>query len=616
MPDTKAFIARTHRWKILASLAQFAETVNRPLVVGGRAWIQYLLVVISCALLLASRQLSQITTPQLILEDGHIFFADAFNYSFFRALFIPYAGYYHLIPRLIAEVGSVLPYNRTPLVYNLCALFITSLAFGWFVLPFFRHMVADDRLRLVPIVLLVMSPNLEALMSIAYLQWYIALWATLVAFMIFPANRVCQLVILVFYLLAIGTTPALIVLIPVWCVRLLYPSTRSQRIGMLAIILAQLAVSLFAVKTNVRLSSFLSNTAEIVRELGRGFSYKVVALSLIGERGADWLYTHWGWLSLYFIALLVFLLAVWMISWQPVGARQGAMVLLLYFIVAAFGLYLLRVPLFGVIFENGVTKQAARYFFLSSSALILLLFVGLDNWRSRSSQPILPQRVTLLLGIGLILAHWPTFYAGSWGNTRWPIYATLLETVKPQYHQAPAYSFKTLRHPTMYYVYLPGMQGETMRLDDANGVQIAIPILPATWSIELYIPVSERTYRFVEGPTLLGLTYHIADDQVSVRLIWQGSAWSDELYQQHYTAYVHLIDQNGERISGYDTVLDSSVNGMQSSFFFTDHPLALPISVPAGDYHLEIGLYHWEHDKLIEGGAVQLEPSFKLNRSS
>lgn len=625
MQYSKASTPADRHWTTLASLAQFAEAVNKPLAVGWRAWFQYLLVVIGCALLLASRQLSQITTPQLILEDGRIFFADAFNHSFFQALLIPYAGYYHLIPRLIAEAGSVLPYHLTPLFYNLCALLITSLAFGWFALPFFRHMVVDAHWRLLLIVILIMSPNVEALMSIAYLQWYVALWATLTAFMIVPANRICQFGILLFYLLAIGTTPALIVLVPIWSIRLFYGHTRSQRVGILLIILAQLAVSLFTVKTNVHLASFLDKMDQIGLEIVRGFSYKVVALALIGEQGADWLYANWGWLSLHLVTFIVIVLAVWGISRQPVGVRQGASLLLLYFMGAAFALYLLRVPLFGVIFENGVTKQAARYFFLSNAALVLLLFVCLDSWQHQSTHPAWPQSVTGLLSVGLLLAHLPTFYAGSWGYTRWPTYAALLETVKPQQRQAPAYLYKMLRpgtpttynpDPRLYHVYLPGVQGETMRVNTIDGLPIAIPIQPKGWSIELYVPKSERMYQFVEGPTLLGLTYRVLADQVTVQLVWQGSAWSDGFYEQHYTAYVHLVNQNGERVSGYDTVLDSSTNNMNASLFFTDHPLALPATMPTGEYHLEIGLYHWEHDKLIEGGAVALEPSFKLIQHS
>jgi hypothetical protein len=462
-------------------------------------------------------------------------------------------------------------------------------------------------------------------MTITYLQWYVALWATLVAFMIFPANRACQIAILFFYLLAIGTTPALIVLLPIWGVRLWYTQTRSQRAGILTVILTQLVVSLFVVQTNVHLANFLKNPGAIVRELVRGFSYKVVALSLLGDQRTDWLFANWGWLSLYVVTLIILVLVIWAIGRQPVGVQHGASLLLLYFIGAAFALYMLRLPLFGLIFEKGITKQAARYFFLSNAALILLLFVVFGSGLHPSISIKWTTSMTGLCGGLLLLVHLPTFYAGPWGEAHWTTYAALLETVKPQQRHPPVYSFKTIRAgaPTVYTwpqspnaVYLPTIYGEPASPKRIGGTSVLIPIRPPGWLIQLYIPNGAQVYHFVEGPILLGMTYRLQPNQIAVRLVWHGSAWSDGTYQQHYTAYVHLVNQNGERVSGYDTVLDSSTNHMNSSFFFTDHSLDLPPTIAAGEYHLEIGLYHWEHDKLIEGGAVELDPPFELSQHS
>ena len=68
------------------------------------------------------------TKPQLWAEDGPIFLLQYVQYGV-SALFIPYAGYLHFIPRLIAIGWGVLgiQYQYIPLFYNYSAFLITYL---------------------------------------------------------------------------------------------------------------------------------------------------------------------------------------------------------------------------------------------------------------------------------------------------------------------------------------------------------------------------------------------------------------------------------------------------------------------------------------------------------
>jgi len=87
----------------------------------GRRVLPWLLV-----LALISRRIDQFITPQFWAEDGSVFFSDAFS-SGCATLFHPYGGYLHLVPRLVATFCAGLPWEWTPLAYNLAALTIWTL---------------------------------------------------------------------------------------------------------------------------------------------------------------------------------------------------------------------------------------------------------------------------------------------------------------------------------------------------------------------------------------------------------------------------------------------------------------------------------------------------------
>lgn len=87
------------------------------------------LVVLSAivsVMLYASRCPDAFGYPQLIAEDGRVFFMGA-ALKGWAAVIDPYAGYLHVVPRLIALAADVLPAASVPAAY----LFATTLAIAW-----------------------------------------------------------------------------------------------------------------------------------------------------------------------------------------------------------------------------------------------------------------------------------------------------------------------------------------------------------------------------------------------------------------------------------------------------------------------------------------------------
>lgn len=111
-----------------------------------------------------------ILRPRLWAEDGNVFFLDA-RQEGLSSVFKPYAGYVHLIPRLVAWMGSYLDPSRIPAFYVGSALVLTLGVVAWIL-------CAQSDLPLRPLLALavVAVPSTgEVFLCPTNLQWIAAL---------------------------------------------------------------------------------------------------------------------------------------------------------------------------------------------------------------------------------------------------------------------------------------------------------------------------------------------------------------------------------------------------------------------------------------------------------
>jgi hypothetical protein len=177
-------------------------------------------LVLVCTLLLFLRKPWALHTPQFWAEDGEIFMKqdDAFGA---RAILIPYNGYLHLIPRLIAWTARVTAdVAWWPAIYNGLAFVISA---GVFARLASRRVELPAKHWLMLAFVLVVGTG-EALVNVTNLQWFVAFFLLLQLFAAPPANvaqRLGDLAIL----FAVGLTgPFAIVFAPLfawraWCER-------------------------------------------------------------------------------------------------------------------------------------------------------------------------------------------------------------------------------------------------------------------------------------------------------------------------------------------------------------------------------------------------------------
>lgn len=79
------------------------------------------------AFVLAVRAPDSLVQPQFWAEDGFVFFATQLHRAL-PQLFLPHAGYLHLIPRLVAWIASAFPALHAPAIYNGAALLIGAMS--------------------------------------------------------------------------------------------------------------------------------------------------------------------------------------------------------------------------------------------------------------------------------------------------------------------------------------------------------------------------------------------------------------------------------------------------------------------------------------------------------
>ena len=104
--------------------------------------------------------------PQFWAEDGAVFFAQQHAHSW-PLLFVPYAGYLHVIPRLVAWSATALPVVAAPTVYSAAALVLG--AGGIAALRILGHLAVPFWLVLATVLLT--PTNDEVFGSLTNAQW-------------------------------------------------------------------------------------------------------------------------------------------------------------------------------------------------------------------------------------------------------------------------------------------------------------------------------------------------------------------------------------------------------------------------------------------------------------
>lgn len=151
---------------------------------------------------------------EFVAEDAWVFFAEAFNTTWLSSLLYPYAGYFHLLPRIYAELLSIFPLTYQPFLYALVGIGTNGVIFSLFYLPHFRHLLASDTARAAICVTLALVHNSENMGFIMGQHWYMAFLLPMLLVMRSPVGKSGRLGTMGASIICTWSTPSNLALIP------------------------------------------------------------------------------------------------------------------------------------------------------------------------------------------------------------------------------------------------------------------------------------------------------------------------------------------------------------------------------------------------------------------
>lgn len=236
-------------------------------------------------------------------EDGPVFLGGALSHGFFTAVAMPHAEYLVVLPRLIAEVGAIVPLHDAAVAMNITAALVVALSglAVWFASAGHIH---SPYLRALLVVLTVLPPVAgETVASPANVAWHttfavfwLLLWrpgttwgACLSALLIFTTGL---------------STAAVFFLIPIVLLRAVAIRDRNDGliVGAFGLALAiQLPVTALS---NENVSTYFWTDNIFTTFLQRVLNGSVLGIELGGSAWADW---GWTFLIAISVAVAVFL---------------------------------------------------------------------------------------------------------------------------------------------------------------------------------------------------------------------------------------------------------------------------------------------------------------------
>jgi hypothetical protein len=334
-------------------------------------------------------------------EDGQVMFQGALLDGFLDSVFTPYAGYLVVVPRLLGEVGNLVPLADAPAAVSLAAALVVALS-GLAVWYAAAGLIRNPYLRGTLVVVMVLAPvaSLEAVAAASYVSWYMLFASFWLLLWRPPSTRGATLAGL-FLLATALSNPGVWYFLPVFALRLFAARDRRD-----AFVLGGYALG-SAIQLPVTLASS-ENTVEPVwtSDIWTAYLQRVVDGAALGESLGGEAWSSWGWPFL--IGLLV-VLGVGLVA----GLLRGSAAARYFALIAiptSLGMFVISAYQRAVGFvmtwpEGADSGLGGRYAIVPALLLVSLALVLIDqSLRARRGPRRLPWLgmaavVVLLVGV-------------------------------------------------------------------------------------------------------------------------------------------------------------------------------------------------------------------------
>lgn len=371
---------------------------------AGKNWTIRLVTLwlVICALMFLRRP-DSLTNSQFWAEDGVVFFTQQITAGFINSVFQPYAGYLHVIPRLIAFAASFFPLQWAPFIYDSTALLLCSLCCTVFAGPWCRNLLRSDGLRVTSCLIVAtgLQYGSELVGVVANVQWFLAVAAIVLIFSNKRENApAVQWIALSLIAVLIGlSAPETFVVVPF----LVWQTIRYQnwRRMLPAVMLTALFVQLWlahatsAVGSGMQLNISDAFLTTVVALISRPVTASLLGHSYLIHNPDKVLLAIWT-----FVLIAV---SVWLalLSSSVHGQRRRTLWGACYIgVAAAFVPVIARnfIGMFGSMY--GLVHVAGeRYFLLSAAMFVFLVAFSIEQWITKVRSTL---KVTILLAIFLL----------------------------------------------------------------------------------------------------------------------------------------------------------------------------------------------------------------------
>jgi hypothetical protein len=204
---------------MVAREAIAAESPSAP-AQTALCWYWQIAAVLAATAIVFSRQPAALLHAQFFAEDGHVWFADAYNRGWFVSLFRAQDGYFQTLPRLAAALALLAPLTFAPLVMNFAGLLIQILPVPLLLSTRLRRLGPLSLRATLALTYLAMPNRSEMNVTIEEGQWHLALVACLLLVCSPPPGRAWKLLDIAVFVLCGLTGPFAILLPPIAALRL------------------------------------------------------------------------------------------------------------------------------------------------------------------------------------------------------------------------------------------------------------------------------------------------------------------------------------------------------------------------------------------------------------
>ncbi len=361
---------------------------------GSVALVSYLAV---AAVLQLFRVGPSSALNSLWAEDGPIFLGGALTHDFFTAVTTTYAEYLVVIPRLIGEIGAIVPLHDAAVAMNLTAVLIVALSglAVWFASAGHIHSVY---LRALLVALTVLPPVAgETVASPANVAWH----TTFAVFWLLLWRPATTWGACLSGLLILGTclsTPAAFFFVPLALMRAVAIRDRRDALVVGAFVLAMAIQLPVTALSDERASTYLWTGNIITTFLQRVVDGAVLGLELGGSAWADW-----GWPFLIAITVAVTAYLVVLLLRAP-SSRLFAGIAIATSVAMFLGSSYTRALGNAMTWPPGIHNNVGGRYALVPTLLLISAALALIDSRRRSSRgrPVAAIVATAVLLVSIV----------------------------------------------------------------------------------------------------------------------------------------------------------------------------------------------------------------------